>query len=116
MQYLLTKKEIIDQFEISEFVLKTQQQIAKDFAGSGYEFDQEFISQESSFHELIINVSGMLAEVLKDGEQKMLQLLYQIDLPQKEFLTILNSDNFVQLLAEKIIRREAYKVFLRTKF
>ena len=53
---------------------------------------------------------------MKQGETRLLQLLYTIDLAEKEFLHITTNPNFVQLLSEKILFREAYKVFLRTKF
>lgn len=116
MQYLMTSREIKEHFQISDFVLKTQEQIAKDFSRSGYLFCPEFSLEEKSFEEISEKVNEMLSEVMHDGEGKLLQLLYQIDLPQKEFLELLHADNLIDLLAEKIIRREAYKVFLRSKF
>lgn len=116
MQYLLTSGEIKEHFQRSDFVRKTQEQIAKDFSRSGYLLYPEFSLEVKTFEEISENVSDMLSEVMQDGEGKLLQLLYQIDLPQKEFFGLLNEDNLIDLLAEKIIRREAYKVFLRSKF
>jgi hypothetical protein len=58
----------------------------------------------------------ILTEVMKEGETRLLQLLYTIDISEKQFLEITTEHNFIQLLAEKILFREAYKVFLRAKY
>jgi hypothetical protein len=53
---------------------------------------------------------------MTEGETRLLQLLYTIDLTEKEFLSITMDRDFLKLLSEKILFREAYKVFLRDKF
>jgi hypothetical protein len=53
---------------------------------------------------------------MKEGETRLLQLLYTIDLSEKEFLSLTTEPDFLKLLSEKILFREAYKVFLRAKF
>jgi hypothetical protein len=40
-------------------------------------------------------------------------LIYIIDIPENEYASILGSEFFYRALAEKILRREALKVFLR---
>jgi hypothetical protein len=47
--------------------------------------------------------------------EKLAQLLYLIDLPEKNSQLITSNDFFLDL-AEQIIHREALKVFLRNKF
>jgi hypothetical protein len=53
---------------------------------------------------------------MKFGETQLLQLIYIIDIPEKEFLSIISQSNFPQLLAEKIVLKEAYKVYLRSRY
>jgi 2-oxoglutarate dehydrogenase complex dehydrogenase (E1) component-like enzyme len=99
-----------------EFVLKTQQQIARDFSKFNLTFDQEF--EESAYEKERIEamVAQRISQLMTEGESRLLQLLYTIDLSEKEFLVLTAEPNFIQLLAEKILFREAYKVFLRSKF
>lgn len=98
------------------FVLKTQQQIAKDFAKLNLYFPDSF---ENTFHQketIELLISDQLIEVLKGGESKLLQLLYLIDISEKEFLPLTGQSDFIQKLSAKILIREAYKVFLRNRF
>lgn len=116
LKHLLAKSEVLEQFQIPEFVLKTQLQIIKDFATVGSEFSNELEKHELDYNSLVIAVAEKIIEVMKLGEPTLLQLLYQIDLPQQDFLTITTDTHFTEKLADMIIRREAYKVYLRSKF
>ena len=98
------------------FILKTQQQIAKDFAKLNLLFPESF---EDTFHSketIELLISDQLLVILKDGESRLLQLLYMIDIPEKEFLALTGNSDFISKLASKVLFREAYKVFLREKF
>ena len=116
MKALISPADLQQQFHNKEFVLKTQQQIANDFAKFNLIFHEEF--EESALEKTVIEalIAQQISELIKEGETRLLQLLYTIDLPEKEFLTITTDPNFLQLLSEKILFREAYKVFLRSKF
>jgi hypothetical protein len=103
-------------FDNETFVLKTQQQIAKDFAKLNLLFSESFESQVLSKDEIELQIGQQLVEIIKEGETRLLQLLYTIDLSEKEFLHLTTQANFIQELSKKILFREAYKVFLRTKF
>ena len=116
MKTLLSKEELEYQWTIPDFVLKTQKQIAKDFALYGYDFEEHFINSELPLVEIENAISEQLALLMKEGETKLLQLLYQIDIPQSQFIELLNRDTFVMELSGLIVRREAYKVYLRSKF
>lgn len=116
MKFLLSKEELQTQFNIPDFVLKTQRQIAKDFAIIGFSFDTSFESEEFDYPKIKSEVQSQIEEVMKLGESNLLQLLYQIDIPQSKFLSIITEANFIEQISEMIIRREAYKVFLRSKF
>lgn len=103
-------------FQNQQFVLKTQQQIAKDFAKFNLYFSDSFEIEPTSKDEIERLMGQLLVDVMRQGETRLLQLLYTIDISEKEFLHITTDPNFIQLLSEKILYREAYKVYLRTKF
>lgn len=62
------------------------------------------------------NIAQQLVELMKEGETRLLQLLYTIDLPENEFLHLTKEPDFLRLISQRILLREAYKVFLRRKF
>jgi hypothetical protein len=53
---------------------------------------------------------------MQEGETRLLQLLYTIDFPEKEFLSLTTQADFLAQLSQRILFREAYKVYLRKKF
>lgn len=112
--YQLSDNVFQVQFENVDFVLKTQQQIAKDFERSGHDIDSRLLDNSFSLEELEDIVALMLSQVFKKGEQTTLQLLYQIDIPQSQFLQLSAEGNFLNQAAYLIIRREAQKVYLRS--
>jgi hypothetical protein len=116
MSDLRTYDQLNAYFDNQQFVLKTQQQIAKDFAKFNLYFSDSFEIEPISKDEIERLIGQLLVDLMKQGETRLLQLLYTIDLSEKEFLHITTDPNFIQLLSEKILFREAYKVFLRTKF
>jgi hypothetical protein len=116
MADLRTYDQLNAYFDNQEFVLKTQHQIAKDFANFNLFFSNSFEIEPFSKEEIERLIAQLLVDIMKQGETRLLQLLYTIDLSEKEFLHITSDPNFVQLLSEKILFREAYKVFLRAKF
>lgn len=115
MLQLLTTTELKDAFNDGSFVVKTQQQILKDFQRSG--FDIPTLEEKTyDYESLDLIVQESLSEVIKAGEKTLLQLIYQIDLPQQLFLEVVTKSTFLEELSELIIRREALKVHLRSKF
>lgn len=116
MNLLISEEELEIQWTLADFVLKTQRQIAKDFAASGFDFNTDFITNELSKDEIIDAIGSQLENVMKLGETTLLQLLYQIDVPQSTFLGLVGNEEFLLEMSEIILRREAYKVYLRSKF
>ena len=116
MNDLITSSELQKHFSNEAFVLKTQQQIAKDFEKFNLFFDADFHSITLEKTEIEARISVQVAALMKEGETRLLQLLYTIDLREKEFLSLTTEPQFLKLLSEKILLREAYKVFLRTKY
>ena len=116
MNNLLSHSQLLSSFSNQHFVLKTQRQIAKDFAKFNLFFPENFEEEHFTKDAIEGMISEQVAELMKEGETRLLQLLYTIDMSEKEFLSITNEPDFLKLLSEKILMREAYKVFLREKF
>ncbi len=116
MQNLIDNNQLSTFFGDEDFILKTQQQIAKDFSTFNLLFPKDFQNLVYSKESIESLIGEQLAEIMKEGETRLLQLLYTIDISEKQFLEITSETNFIQLLAEKILFREAYKVFLRAKY
>lgn len=116
MQNLIDNKQLSTFLGNEEFILKTQRQIAKDFAKFNLFFEESFEIESHSKEEIEQLIAPLIVDLMKQGETRLLQLLYTIDLSEKEFLHITTDPNFIQLLSEKILYREAYKIFLRAKF
>lgn len=116
MNDLITYSQLQPYFDNEAFVLKSQQQIAKDFAKFNLFFGEEFEEQALKREEIESLIAERIADLMKEGETRLLQLLYTIDLPEKEFLSLTTQPDFITELSSRILFREAYKVFLRTKF
>ena len=116
MKELISPSELQLQLKNDAFVLKTQQQLAKDFDKFNVGFDEHFQDTALPKTEIESLIAERISELMKEGETRLLQLLYTVDLPEKEFLAITTEPDFIQLLSEKILLREAYKVFLRNRF
>jgi hypothetical protein len=112
--FLLNDKEMHAQFQIADFVIKTQRQISKDFHTVGISFREGFENAEFTHQKILLEVQSKLEEISLMSEAKLLQLLYQIDIPEKQFLHLIHSNDFTIRLSGLIIRREAFKVFLRS--
>jgi len=116
MSDLIPVYQLIEYFDNETFVLNTQQQISKDFAKFNLFFPENFESIAYSKFDIEVLIKENVNDLMKEGESRLLQLMYTIDLPEKEFLHLTTQIDFLDQLAEKILRREAYKVFLRQHF
>ncbi len=116
MRQVLSKEQLLEEFTKDDFVLKTQKQIAKDFYSIGVEFPKDFEKSTWHFDEIIRAIKAELSNLQSKTFTSLQQLIYQIDLPEKLFLEAMTSDDPESDLAHSILQREAYKVYLRTKF
>ena len=107
---------LIQEFSNEKFVQDTVIQICKDFSRCGWDLDSVLLNSILVKTEIEELLAEKLVEIMKYGETQLLQLIYIIDIPEKEFLSIISESNFPQLLAEKIVLKEAYKVYLRSRF
>lgn len=107
---------LISSFSNEDFVLKTQQQIHKDFAKFNLEFPEYFIFDVLDAFQIEQLIQEKLTEIIKFGETKLLQLMYTIDIPESQFLKIITRSDFLILLSKAVLKREALKVYLRSKY
>ncbi|MCO4813758.1 MAG: hypothetical protein KC454_03540 [Flavobacteriales bacterium] len=112
----LSKDQLLTQFESADFVLKTQVQVSKDFNQFSIDFTEKFNSTALSLEDILLIIEQKLAELLQFGEQTLLNYLYQVDIPEKQFVLLLNDNLFLPKMSEIILKREAYKVYLRSKY
>ena len=116
MKTALSISQLETEFTEPEFVLKTQCQIAKDFGTTGISFNEEFESSTQEYGYIIDQIGEKLSELMALGERQTLQLLYQIDIPQEDFLALTTDSDFITKMSLLILRREAYKVYLRARY
>ena len=64
--------------------------------------------------DILTNISVGLAEVINSNG--LTQLFYQIDIPEELYINLLNEPDFIAKMSELILRREAYKIYLRSLF
>ena len=98
------------------FVLKTQQQIAKDFAKVNLRFPETFSSEAYTKQEIEELIANEVATLMQKGERQLLQLLYGIDLSEKVFLELTTQSDFLAKITEQILFREACNVWLSANF
>lgn len=109
--------EILNQQMLStDFVIKTQRQILKDFSALGCAFDAQFGETVQSTQRILAQIEYQLEQIEKQSFFTLQQLMYQIDLPENLYVGALNAEDSNKQLAEIILRREAYKIYLRSRF
>lgn len=116
MSGLIHQSELKQELMDIEFLRLTQIQVAKDFTKVNSLFLDGFKDEVHSLSELEMQVGEQLAKQLELGQRETLQLLYTIDFPEQKFLELTQKPNFLAVLAQQIIYREAYKVWLRKNY
>lgn len=101
-----------------QFRLKTQQQLVKDFAIYGFEFETSFTSESWEADKIVETVSAALMYMIEKDSSNWHPLLYTMDIPEQTYLRLATSGETDWLIAFTwiVIRREAQKVFFREKY
>lgn len=110
--------ELEERFDHEQFRLKTQLQIAKDFAVHGFDFAPEFSQVAYSIEELVNTLAEALMYMIEKQSSSWHPLLYTMDVSEQSYLQFATSNN-PNWLAEFtwiVLRREALKVFFREKY
>jgi hypothetical protein len=108
--------ELVKELDAATFRLLTQQQLVKDFEKCGLPYSNDFSEKIYSLEEIFSYTADLLSLSMEKGERHLLQLLYSIDLPEKNFLALVGTKNLLIDLAQQVVFREAYKVWLRKTY
>ena len=118
MSQLISQSQLERSKKEEKFVLLTAEQVRKDFAMFG--MDVQFSGNVNfAYKELFEQLKGYIDKLFNDDFEKLMSLLYQIDLSEKE---LAKNDSDVQfetvpeIITHKILERELKKVLIRTYF
>jgi hypothetical protein len=113
----LEKKFDIEAAKKDKGILKaTANQVIKDFAMLGMEVHFP-LEVENTYPELFTQLSQHLEGLLESDHDKLMNLLYQIDVSDKLIKTRYSQhDSAPDILADKILQRELLKVLTRLYF
>lgn len=98
-----------------EYIRQTVQQLMKDFAMFGIEI--EFSGNtDLAYHEMFLQTRDHIGELLRNNNQKLYALLYQIDLSNAAILKASEEHpelTLPEVITELVIHRELKKIILR---
>lgn len=112
MNFLLSTDQTQQHLSDQDFIRKTMAQIQKDFSTVGMDLPFSNVSVDG----ILKSIQWALETLMKEQPSSLQQLLYQIDLPESLYTELLGEETFNEQLSELILRREAYKIFLRKQF
>jgi len=118
MSQLISRSQIERSKQEEKFVLLTAEQVRKDFAMFGMEVT--FSGNVSfAYNELFEQLNVHINELLNKDYEKLMSLLYQIDLNEKELTRQdpgYQFETLSEIVTHKILERELKKVLIRTYF
>ena len=103
----------LNELQNNSFVEKTISQITKDFARVSVFFSFQKNEKLELKAQLIEKIEKAISNL---SSIELQQFIYLIDLKETDFITAAKNSNFLINLSEKILYREAYKVFLRINY
>lgn len=100
------------------FIQKTIAQIDKDFSSfTNSHIGENIDLNKNVSSEIIQHIKQNLDKLERENPASIPQLIYLIDLPEEIFQSIYrNSSSINHDLAQCILMREAYKVWMRTRY
>ncbi len=113
---LLLDQHLLPIVQEENYRLLLQRQLLKDFSTAGLQLPAEMESETFSLTQLFSTIREQLILQLEKGERYTLTLMYAVDIPEKTFLKIISEADFTNILTQKIIEREAQKVYYRVNF
>lgn len=118
MSQLISQSQIERSKKEEKFVLLTAEQVRKDFAMFG--MDVEFSGNvRFAYEELFDQLKVYIEDMLSTNSEKLMSLLYQIDLSEKELSKNdpdYQFESIAEIITHKILERELKKVLIRTYF
>lgn len=117
MQQLITQQEALELNISQEYLLmKFLEQLRKDFDACAVGTFFEELKAPVNFTEIVCAVSNALSVIEKQGFSGYQQLLYRIDVSEKQIAHISVMENKNNAIAELIIKRILQKVILKIQF
>lgn len=118
MSELISRSQIERSKQEEKFVLLTAEQVRKDFAMFG--MDVTFSGNvQFAYQELFKQLQQYIDTLLNDDYEKLMSLLYQIDLSERELVKKdpdYQFESLSEIVTHKILERELKKVLIRTYF
>lgn len=118
MSQLISQSQIERSKKEEKFVLLTAEQVRKDFAMFG--MDVEFSGNVNfAYKELFDQLKVYIDKLLHNDSEKLMSLLYQIDLSEKDLSKNdpnMQFETIPEIVTHKILERELKKVLVRTYF
>ncbi len=118
MSQLISQSQIERSKKEEKFVLLTAEQVRKDFAMFG--MDVQFSGNVTfAYEELFNQLKVYIDKLLSEDSEKLMSLLYQIDLSEKDLSKndpYLKFETIPEIVTHKILERELKKVLIRTYF
>lgn len=118
MNLNLSKSELIKYHNKEDIICQTARQVIKDFALFGLQIEfPENITY--AYQELYIQLEEQVQDLLAINSQKLLSILYQIDIPEKKIqreASYAPDKNLSDVITELILERELKKVLTRLYF
>ncbi len=113
LKFINDKTEIKQFVNTEKFAEQTCLQINKDLQGlSILRLNFHLLNQSERLDALIKQLEPILQKVYNLG--KLTAFIYRVDLSEKKYIALLEKEDFYEL-AYAIIKREAQKVYLRSK-
>lgn len=118
MSQLISHSQLERSKKEEKFVLLTAEQVRKDFAMFG--MDVQFSGNINfAYEELFEQLGVYIDKLLNSDSEKLMSLLYQIDLSEKELAKNdpnVQFETIPEIITHKILERELKKVLIRTYF
>ena len=113
-----TTSELKNEWNKLDFIQKTITQIDKDFTGFTNSHIGENIDLNGNVSSTIIqHIKENLSRLERENPSSIPQLIYLIDLPEEIVESIYQSSTSINYdLAQCILMREAYKVWMRGRY
>lgn len=110
----MKQSDIVQYRHDLEVVRMTAEQVKKDF--SFHQMEITFSGNEqTAYAELKAQLTPLLTELFEKNRPRLMQLLYRVDVPEKDWKKVLamNADAQAEKLSEIILEREFMKALTR---
>ncbi len=106
--------QLVTEIQQKELLVHLIEQLNKDFTMVGLDFD---LSKDSAPEVVVCYLETYMLELIKKDFNSYVNLLYRIDIPEKQVKEIRDID--IEIICKKIailiLRKEWQKVFFRSK-